>query len=154
MLGNGRHWPKYSNSLNSSFGCYFAWGYPRRNGSLSSSRTPRSAVRSCGRRLCTMGTELRRNLQRRRRSDQGSPGGLRGMWLSRYQILIAVAGAVFTGRRKTPVSTLPTGTQHCTQPDCAADAVCPRRRSDRIATRFAAVHESVLVQVFGPEWPA
>src|SRR6478672_5073866 len=49
-----------------------------------------------------------------------------------------------TGRRKTPVSTLPTGTPQCTQPDCAADAVCPRRRSDRIATRFAAVHESVL----------
>src|SRR6478672_12832141 len=47
-----------------------------------------------------------------------------------------------TGRRKTPVSTLPTGTQRCTQPDCAADAVCPRRRSGRIATRFAAVHES------------
>jgi hypothetical protein len=46
-----------------------------------------------------------------------------------------------TGRRKTPVSTLPTGTQQCTQPDCAADAVCPRRRTDEQDRRIA-VHEA------------
>src|SRR3981189_1711715 len=48
-----------------------------------------------------------------------------------------------TGRRKTPVGTLPTRMQS-TRPECAADPVCPSRRSDRIAALFAAVHESVV----------
>src|SRR5882757_5765894 len=48
-----------------------------------------------------------------------------------------------TGRRKTPVGTLPTRMQS-TRPECAADPFCPSRRSDRIAALFAAVHGSVV----------